>query len=65
MVGLDWLDLDFFSTTFFRGRFQNLSLAQKCAPGGLGVGAEAGVSAAASQKCPCGPKEAPCALMGP
>ena len=46
------------------GRFQILSLPQKCAPGRLGVDAEAGVSAAASQKCPNGPKEAPHALMG-
>ena len=38
MVGLDWLDLDFFFITFFRGRSQNLSSAQKCAGPGPGRG---------------------------
>ena len=69
MVGLDWLDLDFFFHHFFQGsvpkfefrpkmRTQILSSPQKCAPGGLGA-------AAASQKRPRGPKEAPRAFMGP
>ena len=31
MVGLDWLDLDFFFITFLKGRYQILSSAQKCA----------------------------------
>ena len=49
---------------FSQGRFQILSSAEKGASG-----AAAGVSAAPSQKCPCGPKDAPAAfcapLMGP
>ena len=33
VVGLDWLDLDFFFIIVFSGRSQKLSSAQKCAPG--------------------------------
>ena len=65
MVGLDWLDLDFFFITFFRGRSQNLSSAQKCAPGGLGAAAAAAAAAAASQKGPRASQKRPRALMGP
>ena len=43
MVGLDWLDLDFFFITFLRGRSQNLSSAQKRAPRGLGPGSDFGI----------------------
>ena len=55
MVGLDWLDLDFFFHHFFQGsvpkfefrpkmRTWILGSHQKCAPGGLGAAAAAALS---------------------
>ena len=58
MVGLDWLDLDFFFITFFRGRSQNLSSAdQGCA--------WAPAPAPGPAPGPIGPHGAPWGPMGP
>ena len=50
VVGLKWPDLVNFFHHFFQGTVPKIEFGQKNAPGGLGGGGEAGVSAAASQK---------------